>query len=259
MLKRAITEVLSRSGYEIARRVPPDRIEQSHPDLGPDFARLYRQCEPYTMTSVERMYALYEAVRYVVAAGVEGDVVECGVWRGGSSMLAASTLLAAGDDTRGVWLYDTFEGMTEPSSRDVEITGRRVDDIWQEVRADRDNELLCESPLDEVRANMARTGFPGARIRYVAGPVEDTIPGQMPERIAVLRLDTDWYDSTHHELVHLYPRLAEGGVLIVDDYGHWLGAREAVDGYLREQGITLLLNRIDYTGRIAVKPASARS
>jgi hypothetical protein len=75
----------------------------------------------------------------------------------------------------------------------------------------------------------------------------------LPEQIAVLRLDTDFYESTRHELRHLYPRLVHGGVLIIDDYGHWAGARKAVDEYIAEEGIRLLLNRIDYTGRIAIK------
>ena len=73
----------------------------------------------------------------------------------------------------------------------------------------------------------------------------------MPERIALLRIDTDWYESTRHELVHLYPRLSPGGVLIIDDYGHWQGARKAVDEYFQAG---LFLNHIDYTGRLAIKP-----
>ena len=88
----------------------------------------------------------------------------------------------------------------------------------------------------------------------VKGKVEDTLPGHAPDHIAVLRLDTDWYASTKHEMEHLYPRLARGGVLIIDDYGHWAGSRQAVDEYLAEHGIHLLLNRTDYTGRMALKP-----
>ncbi|HYM86681.1 MAG TPA: TylF/MycF/NovP-related O-methyltransferase, partial [Pseudoxanthomonas sp.] len=74
-----------------------------------------------------------------------------------------------------------------------------------------------------------------------------------PECIALLRLDTDWYESTRHEMIHLFPRLCVGGVLILDDYGHWLGARRAVDEYLGEHNVPLFLQRIDYTGRYAVK------
>ena len=84
--------------------------------------------------------------------------------------------------------------------------------------------------------------------------VEDTIPNQAPKEIALLRLDTDWYESTLHELEHLYPRLVSGGVLIIDDYGHWRGAREAVDEYIDKHKLKLFLTRIDYTGRLCVKP-----
>jgi hypothetical protein len=100
---------------------------------------------------------------------------------------------------------------------------------------------------------MDSTGYPSDLINYVEGKVEETIPVNAPDQISLLRLDTDWYESTKHELIHLYPRLVEGGVLIIDDYGHWQGARRAVDEYIEENNLPLLLCRIDYTGRITVK------
>jgi O-methyltransferase len=204
------------------------------------------------MTSVERMYGLYEAIRHVVAAGIEGDVVECGVWRGGSSMLAAETLQAVGEQ-RGLWLYDTFEGMPDPSEHDVDHTGLRAVDVWDDVQRDPSSNVLALASRDEAEANLARTGYPSESLHFVQGRVEDTIPARAPERIAVLRIDTDWFESTLHELVHLYPRLSPGGVLIIDDYGHWQGARQAVDKYFRDLGGGPLLARLDYTGRMAVK------
>jgi O-methyltransferase len=109
------------------------------------------------------------------------------------------------------------------------------------------------SSLEDVKRVMAATGYEPGKTVFVPGRVEDTIPASAPETIALLRLDTDWYQSTYHELTHLYPRLAVGGVLIIDDYGHWQGARKAVDQYIREQKLKLLLCRIDYTGRVCVK------
>ena len=96
-------------------------------------------------------------------------------------------------------------------------------------------------------------GYPAERIHFVQGKVEETIPRVLPERIALLRLDTDWYESTRHELIHLYPKLCAGGVLVLDDYGHWQGSRKAVDEWMAQTGTRMLLNRVDYTGRIAVK------
>jgi hypothetical protein len=216
------------------------------------FVAAYERCRAYTMTSPERMYALWNATRHVVAAGIAGDFVECGVWKGGSSMLAALALADAGDVTRPLWLYDTFEGMSEPTADDVDHKGHDARPEWEAAK--RTGDGWCASPLDDVRAALATTGAAKERLRFVVGKVEATIPREIPEKIALLRLDTDWYESTKHELLHLWPRLARGGVLIIDDYGHWAGARRAVDEFLATQKPPLLLDRIDYTGRIALKP-----
>ena len=108
--------------------------------------------------------------------------------------------------------------------------------------------------MEAVQKNLLGTGYDGNRLKFIKGKVEDTVPGYAPRHISLLRLDTDWYKSTLHELVHLYPRLSVGGVLIIDDYGHWRGCRKATDQYFEENNIHVLLNRIDYTGRVAVKP-----
>jgi O-methyltransferase len=222
--------------------------------MDPGFEDLRERVAGATMTSTERMHALHQAVNYVTDAGVAGDVVECGVWRGGSSMLSALSLLARGDTSRTLWLYDTFEGMTPPGDLDVKFDGAPADELLaaQERSADAVNDW-CVATVDDVRANMQSTGYPAARVRYVQGKVEETIPAEAPDAIAILRLDTDWFESTQHELVHLYPRLVPGGVLIVDDYGWWQGAREAVDRYFADHGVRMLLARVDQTGRMGVK------
>lgn len=112
---------------------------------------------------------------------------------------------------------------------------------------------MCLSPLDETKQNVFSAGYPKDKIHFIKGKVEDTIPENMPKQIALLRLDTDWYESTKHELTHLFLLLQPNGVLIIDDYGHWKGARKAVDEYIPDKNIRILLNRIDYTGRIAIK------
>ena len=226
---------------------------RAHSDLEPEFLEIYAGCAKYTMTSVERMHGLWASVRHIVHQAIPGDFVECGVWRGGSSMLIARTLLSLGEPDRKLWLYDTFAGMTEPSERDVEYTGRRITETWDRIRGNRHSPYFALSGLPEVRANMSSTGYPDALIEYVVGPVEETIPATTPQHIALLRLDTDWYESTRHELEHLWPKLDYGGVMIVDDYGHWIGAREAVDEYFTGRRDAPLMVRLDYSGRIAVK------
>jgi O-methyltransferase len=244
-LREAVRVLSGRTGDGPAPAGPPE-------DMPAEFLRLYERAESFTMTSVERMFALWTACRYIAAAGLAGDVVECGVWRGGSSMMAALALGEVGQ-RRPMWLYDTFEGMPPPSDRDVDYTGASAASALEEdVRAPGISNNWAWATLDDVQANMTATGYPTQLLHYVQGKVEETIPAQAPEQIALLRLDTDWYDSTRHELEHLYPRLVKGGVLIIDDYGHWEGARGAVDEYFEER--PAFLGRIDYTGRVLVKP-----
>jgi hypothetical protein len=236
------------------RPAPEPPLAVSHPDIQHEagFVRAFERCRPFTMTSPERMYALWQAVRYVHRAGIPGDYVECGVWRGGSSMLAALSFAEAGDSTRKLWLYDTYAGMSEPTDRDRAFDADEpVSEDWEERKASADPTLAYAS-LEEVRRNMLAVGVDADRVEFVVGKVEDTLPARAPASIGLLRLDTDWYESTRHELEHLYPRLSPGGVLIVDDYGHWAGAREAVDEYFAD-GEAPLMTRIDYTGRLAVK------
>ena len=250
-------KLLSRLGYRIEPVPRAGRLERSHPDLDAAFAAVHARCAPFTMTTVERMYALWQGVRHVCRRGVRGDLVECGVWRGGSSMVAALTLGQEADEQRRLWLYDTFAGMSEPGERDVTFDGMSARDNWQSISTTPGDPTMAAATLDEVQRNMASTGIAAERVEYVRGPVEQTIPASVPERIALLRLDTDWYESTRHELEHLWERLEPGGVLIVDDYGHWTGAREAVDEFFAGRADAPLLARVDYTGRIGVKTASA--
>jgi hypothetical protein len=212
-----------------------------------------------TMTTAPRIAALCDSVEHVVGRGVPGAFVECGVWRGGSMMAAAMTLVRLGVTDRDLYLCDTFGGMPEPSQEDVEspYDGYDPHKRWLRKRRDDKTNKWNLVSTEAVRGRVESTGYPGERIHLVKGMVEDTLPEQAPEEIAILRLDTDWYASTKHELEHLYPRLSEGGVLIVDDYGHYEGARRAVDEYFENRGEKVLLNRIDYTGRLMVKQRMA--
>ena len=221
------------------------------PDFDEQTAALIRDVQPFTMTSVERVYALRKGVEYILTQEIPGDIVECGVWKGGSMMAVARTLIENGA-VRRLHLFDTFEGMPEPGEIDKDFRGEPAAAQLQRQNKNT-SQVWAYSPIDEVQRNLLSTGFDKSQIVFTKGKVEDTIPAHAPEQIALLRLDTDWYESTYHELVHLYPRLSVGGVLIIDDYGHWKGARRAVDQYFEEAHPSMLLNRIDYTGRIGVK------
>jgi O-methyltransferase len=247
-LKAGVRRAAGALGYIIQRT---DVGPPKHPlELESDYADILARVTPYTMTSRERIGALVDAVRYVSAAKVPGAIVECGVWRGGSMMAAALALLEAGD-LRDLYLFDTFAGMTAPTAEDVDHVGDAAAGLYADSMA-ADHNAWCYASLDDVRRNLLSTGYPEEKCHFVQGDVLATLPVAAMPAIALLRLDTDWYESTRHELTHLYPRLSRSGVLIIDDYGHWKGCRKAVDEYFAGQ--PLFLFRIDYTGRMAVRP-----
>jgi O-methyltransferase len=248
MIERLLQRIANRLGVELRRYHPSASRKAFPPDFDEDTINTILAVREATMTSPERIAALCAAVRYVVRYRVPGALVECGVWRGGSMKAAALTLLAAGDRERELYLLDTFAGLPPPGDRD----GGSALAYFQDATRKGDVVACCNCSLEQVRQTMYETGYPPARIHFVPGRVEDTLPAAAPAEIALLRLDTDWYESTRCELEHLFPRLSRGGVLILDDYGHWEGARRAVDEYFAKHEFPLLLNRIDDTGRIGV-------
>lgn len=205
------------------------------------------------MTSPERIVSLVEAVKYVIKNNINGDIVECGVWKGGSMLAVARTLCQLGDRSRHLYLFDTFEGMTEPTAKDVDFTGYSASTLLDKSNKEDETSIWCYAPIEAVTRILQSVGYEHEKIHFVKGRVEETIPEQAPQSIAILRLDTDWYESTYHELIHLFPRLSPGGVIIIDDYGYWQGARQATDEYINQNQVKILLNRIDETGRIGVK------
>ncbi len=230
-------------------------IRKSMPDLPATDLEIIEQVLPFTMLSPDRLYAFMQACRHVNHAGIPGALVECGVWKGGAVMSALLTLRAEGQTSREVYLYDTFEGMPMPGDQDCHCDGAAIRESFESRRVGDEGSDWCRGEQDEVTRNVLGTEYPAERIHFVKGKVEETIPATTPPQIAVLRLDTDWYESTRHELEHLYPLLSPGGVLIIDDYGHWAGARKAVDEYFQEHSIPMLLHRTDYTGRVGIKAA----
>jgi O-methyltransferase len=227
------------------------RLEVKYDD---DVRKIIRWVRKRTMTGPVKLATLILATRYVVRHQVPGAVVECGVWRGGSMQAVAYTLLSAGETDRELHLFDTFEGMPPPTEKDRRVTDDgsvSADDLLADAAPG--SKLRAAAGLEDVQKSMAATGYPDDKVHFHPGLVEDTTPGQAPDTIAILRLDTDWYASTKHELEHLYERLSPGGVLILDDYGDWEGSRKATDEWLAKTGEPLFLAPMG-SGRIAVKP-----
>lgn len=252
MIRKAVKAFVRNFGYDLVRheegkhRLFPIDFQERH--IG-----IINQVKSYTITSYERMHALIESVRYVAHNKVKGALVECGVYKGGSMMAVALTLMMEGVTDRDLYLFDTFEGMPAPDERDRDLWDTPASQEFAKTRISDVSSTWTKVSMEDVRKAMALTGYPMERIHFVKGLVEDTLPQHAPESIALLRLDTDWYRSTIHELNHLYPRLSPKGVFITDDYGHFKGAREAIDEYFLKNKMAPLMHRIDYTGRMIIK------
>lgn len=214
-------------------------------DLDPATLAIFDEVRPFTKTSAVRVAALVSAVTYLVRTEVPGEIIECGVWRGGSMMAVARRLLDLDAADRHLHLLDTFGESPPPTVEDGPEASS-----WFEEHAD----VLDSSPtmqtasLAEVRANIARVGYPDELLHFVPGLVEETVPAHAPASIALLRMDTDWYGSTRHQLEHLWPRMVPGGIVIIDDYGRWDGCRRATDEYFQDRPV--LFHRVDEAARV---------
>lgn len=204
---------------------------------------------PYnTFGPHKRNTSLIKIVEEIINNNISGDFVECGVAEGLSCSTMAYTLIYLNKTDKFIWLYDTFEGTKEqrggfdyPSEFDIDHNGNKAQKMW-------DNKILDKyaTPLNAVKNKMFGTGY--KNLKFIMGKVEDTIPENIPEKISILRLDTDFYYSTKHELEQLFPKLEKDGYLIIDDYGHWDGCKKAVNEYFEKNNIdTNKLKYVDYT------------
>jgi O-methyltransferase len=214
----------------------------------PHFLELLKKYRDKTMVPWGGLHMVYRSAQYVARNHVPGAIVECGVWRGGCSLLMAEAIAAVGRTDYDFYLYDTFAGMSEPAAVDTSSFGD-AKTFWRKASKKYDTVDWCYASLEEVRGNIAQAAYPQDRFRCIVGKVEDTIPATVPEQIALLRLDTDWYESTRHEMAHLFPRLSKGAVFVCDDYGFWAGAKQAVDEYLASLSTPFLLIVDSGTGR----------
>ena len=260
MAGRSLSETIKRlrGRTEALEAAEPQKTDAIDKTMEPFEREVVDHTLKISITSRPRILAIIDSVRHIVRADVPGGFAECGVWRGGSIVAMIMTLQDLGVNDRDIYLYDTFEGMTPPTEEDTSPIDEPALETWKKAEegGHRAWEYYFEEDVfneDMVRENVLSTGHPAERVHFVRGKVEDTLPEYAPDQLALLRLDTDWYESTKHELVHLYPKLSPGGVLIIDDYGHWDGSRKAVDEYFANDAEPILLNRIDYTGRVGIK------
>lgn len=201
------------------------------------------RCRPFTMTSIERLQQSINAVDYVIKNSIDGDFIEIGVWKGGVIMSMLYKLLQLGITYRKVHLFDTFEGMTEPCEKDIDPYDRKAENIFDEVK--------CECSIEHVKFAIESVGYPMQNIYFHKGDIRAVNIEDIPIKIANLRLDNDWYELYKFELPIFEPNVTNGGVITIDDYGHWNGCKEAVDDYINGKNINLI--KIDYTGVYWIK------
>lgn len=241
---------------ERALRLSPMR-QRIYADFSNDERSIYSASQQNLCGSPEAIVTLVRAVDRVIEQGIVGALVECGVYMGGNIEVMIRALQRHGVSNRDIYLYDTFAGMPKPEERDDEAFGGIAKTSWEAHRTEEDGDRgsnWMKAGVELVRQRIDPLGYPDKHLHFVKGMVEDTIPTTVPEKIAILRLDTDFYSSTKHELQHLYPRLSPGGILIIDDYGAFPGSRAATDEYAAEHGLNWLLHRVDAHVRLVMKP-----
>lgn len=230
-------------------QAPPPTLRQIYPDFLDTHITIIQKIQPFTMTNPERIHALMNATEYIVNQGIEGDIVECGVWKGGSMMAIIEMLILLNCKDKKVIGFDTFDkGMSAYSEWDITYNGRSAAEIlteWEKTNV--------YAKKVEVERYLHSADYPSQNIQLVEGEVKDTIPTLNIPKIALLRLDTDWYESTKFEMEQLYDKLVMGGIIIIDDYGYWQGAKKAVDEFFVAKNICLFWHRVDHSCRIALK------
>ncbi len=206
------------------------------------FVRHYINGSAVTMLPACRLDNIQSCLAEVVDKRIPGDLIETGVWRGGATIFMRGILQAYGDDDRKVWVADSFEGLPVPDAerfpKEAEFhRGKIMQRLYKNMAA----------TLEEVRANFDAYGLLDDRVRFLKGWFKDTLPTAPIERLALIRLDGDYYDSTMDALNNLYDKLSVGGIVIVDDYGEdaWTNCRQAVDAFRAQRDIRDPLTRVD--------------
>ena len=256
MLKKIIRNLLKLLSYDLRKIHNLNTLTFNENDQK-FFEDNYKICEQESLNvSKERFLSLFQSINYIYNNNIDGDLVECGVFRGGSAMMMAISSLRFsnnGQNLKKIWLYDTFEGMANPSKFDRNISDQEaIKELKKNKRKENKKDIWAYSNLDYVKKNIQKTGYESRDLVYIKGLVEQTLADNTPEKISLLRLDTDFYESTKSELEYLYPKLEVGGVLLIDDYGHWKGCKKAVDDYFKNKK-NIFFQQIDYSGIIGVK------
>ena len=251
---RLLKSLLKKIDYNLIKN-EPFQLNKEFPELNKFEEELFKISSKFTMTSNERLFALMKSIEFIIKNNVRGDFVECGVWRGGN-LIIFQKFIENYNLQKKIFAYDTFEGMSEPEELDKTFDGQSSIELLKKLNKKKvnrkDNILIAECSEEQVIHNF-KQNVNKYDLKCIKGKVEETLlnANNLPSKISLLRLDTDWHASTKIELEILYPLLEKNGILIIDDYGYWQGARKAVDEYFIDKNVTMF--KIDFTGRMIIK------
>ena len=254
MLKRLIKKFLSKLNYRIiskndwSSKVENLIVEASENDLNE-----FKKIDSISLTSYPNRWSLLQSLNHICENNVEGDIVETGVYKGANLILINNFLYRHNLEKR-IYAYDTYSGQPEPSEKDYDIKGTKMTDKFDDYKKKNIIPVFCS--LKEVKNNISKySNHDLSKITFIKGKVEETLIDEknIPKKISLLRLDTDFHDSIKKSLEILYPKLNNGGVLIIDDYGHFKGAQIAVDNFFQNKK-NIWMHRVDYTCRLIIKP-----
>ena len=256
MIKNSIKKILKKFSYEI-KKIKKINILLFNSNEINHFDKYYQICKKESLNvSKERFASLYQSINYIYKNNIKGDFVECGVFMGGSAMMisfAMKDFEKINTSVKNIWLYDTFEGMANPTVHDENILNQKaIIELKNKKKKENSKDIWAYSSIDYVKQNIKKTYIDPERVKYIKGLVEETLIENKPKKISLLRLDTDFYESTKKELEELYPLLEKGGIIIIDDYGHWKGCKKAVDEYFKNKK-NIFFQQVDYSGLIGVK------
>ncbi len=223
-------------------------------ELNNEDRKLISVISKYSMTPTIRIYNLLQALRHIKQKNIDGDLVECGVWKGGNVILFKKFLEnELKNSNKKIFAYDTYEGMNQPSELDYNLTNKVSADILLKKEKNKNSNIWGISKIEEVKKNISENVKSLNDINFIKGEVEQTLNHEknLPSKISLLRLDTDWYLSTKKELEVLYERVSSGGIVIIDDYGHWNGSKKAVDEFFSNKYVWM--HYVDYACRLIIK------
>lgn len=254
-MRLLIKKILNKFGYDIFKTksmsfgdsTRADHITLIDPnniiyDNHQDAYQTIKICAEYSMTTLERLFVLYNLSKYIEDSKIDGDLVECGVWKGGSAGVMADVALKIGKAKRTIWLYDSYEGLPEPT-KDDGSTAIKFSNNKSEGKLESIGE--CYAQEDYVLELMKKINYPNDKIKIIKGWFQDTVPKIKPEKIAILRLDGDWYESTKICITELYDKVVKGGIIVIDDYGDWEGCKKAIDEFFLLKNISPFLHHVD--------------